>query len=168
MDKKSKILFAFLSVFIIFSVGATFYKTIILQDFVVYSEIDCDPASESCFIRKCDPEVDGTEICSGNPEDNTWYYKMVYKNAKNVAKCGVDAEDCNPFQCMEGEDDCREVLCTADTLAEYKLDGECTNPVNFQEVEEIEIPEEESAGVEGESGYTTSSEKIPEDIENAQ
>lgn len=38
MDKKSKLLFIFLIILIVVSISATFYKTVILQDFEVFSE----------------------------------------------------------------------------------------------------------------------------------
>ena len=38
MDKKSKLLFLFLIILIAISVSATFYKTVILQDFEVRTD----------------------------------------------------------------------------------------------------------------------------------
>jgi hypothetical protein len=135
MDRKSKILLGVLGVFVTLSISATFYKTVILQDFIVYTEIDCDPSTESCFVWVCDPTVDGEDTCTGNPEEDTWYFKIAYRNAMNVPECAPDDEYCAPFQCpTEGEEGCEEVLCSPETLIEYDLGDECTSPTDFIDV----------------------------------
>jgi hypothetical protein len=153
MDKKSKILLGVLGVFITLSVSATFYKTVILQDFIVYNQIDCDPSSESCFVWVCDPALDGEDACTGNPEEDTWYFKIAYRNAMNVPECAPEDGDCSPFQCpTEGEDGCEEVLCSPEALIEYDLGDECTSPTDFIDVGDETNLEEQ---VESEDAATT-------------
>ncbi len=131
MDRNSKILFSALVVFVILSVSATFYKTVILQDFIVYTEVDCDPTIESCFMWTCDPETDEEEACTGNLEEDTWYFKIAYRNAKNVEHCDLNNESCLPFQCSKEEPECREVLCSEESLFEYDLGESCTQTSDF-------------------------------------
>lgn len=146
MDTKSKILFWTLLVLVVLSVSASYYKFVVLQDYLVEAEVDCDPSLESCFIWVCDPEIDGEEYCTGNPEEDTWYYKFAYRNAMNVINCDIEDEECLPFACPEeGEDQCEEVFCDADTLLEYGFEegAVCTNPIDFadwllEEEEELE------------------------------
>lgn len=149
MDTKSKILFGIFGILIVLSVSASYYKFMVLHDYVVQAEVDCDPETESCFVWQCDPEV--ADECTGNPEEDIWYFKIAHRNAKNIPYCDPNDDSCLAFQCPEnGEDECDEVLCSTDTLDEYAIDGICTNPedfVAFSSDEDV-LTDEENATVE--------------------
>lgn len=138
MDTKSKILFWTLGILVILSVSASYYRFMVLHDYLVQTEIDCDPSYESCFVWECDTEE---EECTGNPDEDTWYYKIAYRNEKNIPNCSEEDEECDHFTCPEeGEEGCREVLCSPTTLEEYHIETSCTIPDDFADV----ISDEES------------------------
>lgn len=144
MDTKSKILFSFLGILIVLSVSASYYRYMVLHDYLVEAHVDCDPSLEICFVWECDPETEGE--CTGDEEEDTWYFKIAHRNAKNITSCDPQDEECQQFQCPEeGEEACDEVLCATDTLTEYALEGSCTNPEDFieSEIEEEFVAEEE-------------------------
>lgn len=109
MDKKSKILLAIFVVLIAISTIITYYKIMIKRDYMIEAQIDCDPETESCFIYKCDPEQ---EECTGNPEEDTSYYKIINKNASRVSVCDSGSEECQPLVCGVDEPDCEITLCS--------------------------------------------------------
>ncbi len=142
MDTKSKILLAVLSLLIVGSVGTAYYRYMVVRDYAVEMQTDCDPMSETCFIYVCDPEV---EECSGNPEEDTWYYKMFRRNAANIPICDPSEEGCEAYVCAEGERDCEEILCDETTLAEFDAGDACSDP----EVYSLEHPEDSEEMEEG-------------------
>ena len=120
----------------------------VLHDYLVQTEVDCDPTFESCFVWECGAE---SEECTGNPDEDTWYYKIAYRNAKNIPACDAEDQKCDQFTCPEGgEAECREVLCSEATLEEYHIDQACTLPEDFKEeilideAEEVEISDDEA------------------------
>ena len=132
MHIKSKILFWTLGVFIILSVSASYYRYMVLHDYIIEAQIDCDPTLESCFVWVCDLEAG--EECTGNEDEDTWYYKYIYRNAKNIPLCDPKEEGCDALICPEGgELECERINCTSESLASYEITGECTNTVDFDE-----------------------------------
>jgi hypothetical protein len=159
MDTKSKILFGAFSLLIVLSVSASYYRYMVLHDYLVQAEVDCDPTYESCFVWECDPEE---EECTGDPEEDTWYYKFAYRNAKNVPSCEQTSETCDLFTCPEGgEEECREVLCSADALLEYHVDTPCTLLEDFAD----ELILEDEMGEEVVDEELTEDEAVPEEEE---
>jgi hypothetical protein len=139
MDKKSKIFFWVLGILILASIGVTYWRIMLKRDYIIEAEADCDPTTETCFVYKCDPQ---TEECTGNPDEDTSFYKLIKKNASKVPTCNPQDEDCPPLACEEGEKDCEEVLCTEQTKTPEDV---CNDPVQYN----LENPAEEE-GEEGE------------------
>lgn len=125
MDKKSKILIGAFIFLIFTSVALTYYRVMIKRDYIIEGQVDCDPTGETCFTYVCDPEI---EECTGDPEEDTWYYKVVRKNAGRVPLCDPNDEGCEALACAENEPECETVLCTEETKGE---DGECSNPETY-------------------------------------
>lgn len=158
VDGKSKVFFWGMALLIVLSVSASYYRFMVLHDYVVEAQIDCDPTFESCFVWECDPSIEGE--CTGNEDDDTWYYKYAYRNAKNITDCEDGDMTCQ-FTCTSGgEDECAEVLCTSESIVTYDIDGECTNPVDFQdeileegeeELSNVQIPEESATSIDTEA-----------------
>jgi hypothetical protein len=147
MGKGSKILLVAFVFLIVLAVSASYYKFVVLRDFVIEAQVDCDPTSESCFVWECDPGIE--DECTGIEEDDTWYYKIAHRNAKNIPLCNTDDETCLPFTCPdEGEAQCDEILCSETTLIKYNLEGACTNPIDFQDDIYTETPAEQDAELE--------------------
>jgi hypothetical protein len=141
LDWKSKILFAFVGILIIGSVAATYWRIVVKRDYIIQAQIDCDPETENCFVWKCDPSstVEG-EACTGDPENDVWYYKILRRNANNIPLCDPDKdENCTAYVCDSDEKDCSEELCIA---KENVPEGEvCNDPVQYN----IDNPPEEGS-----------------------
>jgi len=146
VDKKSKIFFLVFFLLIVGAVGATFYRIMIKKDYIVSAETDCDPYTENCFIWECDPAstVEG-EACVGDPETDTWYYKIIKRNAGRIPLCDPNDENCTALVCDENEPECSETLC--DETTKVEKEAECVDPVQYS----AENPVEEEA-VECEEG----------------
>jgi hypothetical protein len=163
MDRKSKILLAVFFLLIAGSVAFTYYRIMVKKDYLISSQIDCDPYTEKCFIWNCDPNSTAPgEACTGDPEVDVWYYKIAKRNASRIPLCNPETdENCQPFLCDPGEPECGETLCSAETATEGEICNDPTeyalnNPVTEEEVAcdpeaDTECPAEETetdAGVD--------------------
>lgn len=144
MDKKSKILIAVFLILILISVGITYWRIMVKRDYVIESQIDCDPYAEECFTWECDPESDAEgEACTGDPEMDVWYYKLARRNAANIPLCDPEKDEtCDPWTCPEGEKDCEQILCDETTAEEQG--AECNDP----EIYTLENPVKEECDSE--------------------
>jgi hypothetical protein len=148
---KSKILLTVFFGFIILSVSASYFRFVILKDYVILAEVDCDPVFESCFVWVCESEFDNDEECI----EDTSYYKMAFRNARNITDCNF-REDCSPFSCsVFGEEGCGEILCTEETVLEYGYENYCTKPevhphaesYLFEDVEYFGVKKDDLSGI---------------------
>lgn len=156
MDKKSKIFFAVFFLLIVLSVGATYYRYVVAHDYMIQAELDCDPYTESCFVYVCDPEAD--EECTGDPIEDTSYYKLIDRNAKNIPLCDPADENCTALVCEEGEVDCSYTLCDPETAEEGEV---CNDPVVYTAENPIEEETDEAVDEEGATTLTEDEESIP-------
>lgn len=133
MERKSKIFFAVFFLLIIGAVGAAYYRIMIKRDYIIEAQTDCDPTAEKCFIWNCDPNAkDETEKCTGDPEKDTWYYKLSFRNAGRVGLCDPNKdEDCAPMACKTGEQECSEVFCDENTKKQYEQEADCNDPEEY-------------------------------------
>jgi hypothetical protein len=136
MNKKSQILAIFLVALVVISIVATYYRIFVRHDYQILMEISCDPTAEPCFVYQCDPEI---EECTGDPEEDTWYYKLLEKNASKMPVCDAEAEECPEPTCAEGEMNCFVTSCD--------LEGgeECSSPDEFTEDGSVEVVDEVDA-----------------------
>lgn len=118
-------------VLLIGSVVVTYYKIVVKNNYLIEAQTDCDPTVENCFIWSCDPEsTEDGEACTGDAEVDTWYYKIVTKNAANIPLCNPDEdENCEPLVCEPDEKDCVETFC--DDENKLKQGVECSNPEEY-------------------------------------
>ena len=126
MDKKSKILFLVFFLVLAGSIFLTYYRYMVIRDYVIEAQVGCDPMTESCFVYVCDPE--NGEDCTGNLEQDTSYYKLLHRNAKNIPLCDPTEADCLVAVCLPGEADCQVTLC--DPTSEE--DVVCSDPEAYQ------------------------------------
>lgn len=140
MDKKSKILVIAFVLLIIGAVGATYWRVFVKKDYLISNQVDCDPYTEKCFIWRCDPNsTKEGETCTGEPDKDIWYYKVIERKAYNIPLCNPDEdENCQPFVCGENEKGCKETLCEENNPDKI----ECNNPEEYTKNNPIE---EESA-----------------------
>ncbi len=146
MDKKSKVLLWVFALMIAGSVGVTFWRIMLKKDYIIEAEADCDPTLETCFIYECDPEE---EECTGDPEEDIWYYKLIKRNAANIPLCDPADENCEALTCPEGEAECEMILCSEETAEEGQI---CNDPEQYiidnPVEEEEEVAECDPAAVE--------------------
>lgn len=144
LDRKSKILFIVIGVLIAGSVAVTFWRYMVKRDYIIESQIDCDPETENCFVWQCDPmSLEEGEKCTGVPDNDIWYYKILNRNAKNIPNCDPKDENCTAYQCDPGESKCEITNCSPDSL---KSGEECSTPEQYLKdnppKEEIPVNEE--------------------------
>lgn len=109
---RSKILFIVFGLAVILSGSASFYRYIVARDYIIEAQVDCDPATEACFVTECDPEsTDAETMCTGAPTEDTSFYKIIRKNAMNIPACDSSQEECAPLACAEDERDCEYTFC---------------------------------------------------------
>lgn len=106
------LLFVVIVFLLVLTISATYYRYFVLKDYTIISEIDCDPQVESCFVYLCDPEY---EECTGDPEEDTWYYKHFYRKASATPLCDPESEGCAALVCTEDEGGCYIENCVYDT-----------------------------------------------------
>jgi len=134
MDKRSKILFLVFFLVLAGSIFLTYYRYMVIRDYVIEAQVGCDPMTESCFVYVCDPE--NGEECTGDPEQDTSYYKLLHRNAKNIPLCDPEEADCLVAVCQPEEADCQVTLC--DSTSEE--DVVCSDPETYRAEH---LPEEE-------------------------
>lgn len=123
MDKKSRLLFTVFFLLIIGSIALTYYRYFVVRDYIIEAQVDCDPNYERCFTYVCDPEAG--EECTGRPEEDTSYYKLIYRNAKHIPLCNPMEEGCEVSVCPPNEEDCEITFCDPLTAEEGVI---CTDP----------------------------------------
>ena len=138
MDKKSKILIIVFILLILGSVAATYYRIFVKRDYIISAQMDCDPLSENCYVWKCDPAVDGEETCTGDPEEDIWYYKILNRKALNIPLCDPNDEECEALTCPEGEAECEMTNCNPET-------EECMTPERYLEENPDALSEDEES-----------------------
>ncbi len=111
LDTKSKVLFSVLFLGILTVILLSFLKFGIVKDFDVVSKVNCDPATEICFVSECDVENDPR--CEG---ETIKYYKYTQKKAYSTP----------PLECMRGDSTCVEFHCSPDNQLLFETEDECS------------------------------------------
>jgi len=110
---------------ILFFVSVTFYKIVIVKNYQMISQVSCNPQTESCFLYKCNPDVDGE--C---PQENI-YYKYISKNASTIDTCEKteQKDGCKEeLSCVTGESSCYYEYCDQSMLEEGE---KCSDLKNY-------------------------------------
>ncbi len=151
----SKILTIVFVLLVLTSVGVAYYRYMVQNNFLVKYQTPCDPAVESCFVYECDPEADE---CTGDPEEDTTYYSLMYRLANNIPACDVEVEgDCDKaYTCPVGEEGCEIVTCNDETSVAEESD--CSDPGDFI----TEEGEAEGEVMEGEEEAVIN--EVPEEV----
>jgi len=153
MDKKTKIFFWVMSLLILASIGATYWRIMVKKDYLIEAQTDCDPYAEKCFIWECDPEsTEEGEACTGDPEADVWYFQVIRRNAMNVPLCDpATDEECEALVCGENEPECEYEFCTQENM-EAQYASACNDPEQYaidnpMEGEVCELENEEDCDV---------------------
>ena len=109
MKFRDNILLFTLTPLIVLFIGASYMRFIVMHDYMVEYESECDPATSVCFIG-CEDEECTTE----------YYYSKIQKYAPDIfAQCGADITDCeNANVCLDDENKCSITLCDPTTDGE--------------------------------------------------
>ncbi|HBR79314.1 MAG TPA: hypothetical protein DEA46_02715 [Candidatus Moranbacteria bacterium] len=170
MDTKTKIFWWTMGILILASFGATFYRYMIKKDYIVQAQVDCDPYSEVCFVWECDPESDVEgEMCTGDPEEDVWYFKVINKNASRIQTCDASDEDCNALVCAQNEPDCEFVFCNSENMEENYASSCIDDPAKYAlenpiEEEESKCDEGDEECLESDEENLTGEESIEEEV----
>jgi hypothetical protein len=114
MDKKGKILLVIIIVLIFGVVGFKYKQFFADRNFQFIAQVNCDPATESCFRVICDGECDtssGLLYMDGTP------YKYVEMPGFEVPQC-LPKTDCKDFTCPAKSETCITTLCSDETLGD--------------------------------------------------
>ena len=138
MDRSSKILMGVFGILLIGSIGMSYYRYIVVHDYVITAEVYCDPRVERCFMSVCDTS-DETAECTGDPEEDTSYYKIVQRNAQHIPSCDPMTADCAASVCRIDEEECDIELC------DVTIDPEamCSDPDTYQAMQDEKISDED-------------------------
>ena len=127
------------------SIGYAYWHFVVDKNYILVHHADCDPTMEVCYVWECDPDaIDEEEKCTGNPDEDIWYYRHMERVAKNVPECKADDEDCDAFACEIGEEGCTEVMCTEETAEIDEVTCSDPDTYNMAHPEELGEDEEES------------------------
>jgi len=121
--------------FVILSSSASYYRFVVLDDYLVSYEGECDPYTQVCFVG-----------CEDDECTSEYYYSLMEKYAPNVfEQCGKDITDCeNAYVCLpEDGEKCAITFCDPESGADA-----CEE---LTEEDYIEEEEEEEGEVEGDS-----------------
>jgi len=119
LNIKSKIFYIIFFLLIVISIGLTFVRYVVLKNYQILAETSCNPQTEKCFVKTCDPADDST--CSVNEADRTTYYKLISKNASSIYACEntVEKIGCSTeLTCTQNEKNCSYTYCDSVNLAE--------------------------------------------------
>lgn len=123
MGFKEHILFYTLLPLLVLTIGASYVRFMVVHDYLVAYEGDCDPVTNSCFVG-CEDEECTSE----------YYYSLVQKHAVTLeAECGVDITDCEAASICTSDSDAE---CSI-TYCDPQLDGEACESVT-EDAPEIE------------------------------
>jgi len=128
MDRKTKILIFVFFCIIAASVGFTFYKYVILEDYYIKMQTSCDPSQEKCFVSKCSVGTDSS--CPTEEAEQYTYYKIIDIKANLLPSCDAKEGDCPEVFCKSGQD-CQETFCASDNVPEGETCSVPTSTLNL-------------------------------------
>lgn len=119
----------------------SFYRFIVVADYTVEYEGECDPVTERCFVG-CEDE-----LCT-----EEYYYSVIERHATELrAQCGPDISECELAQsCPAGEAGCSIRYCDAGSLGEGESCEEIEPDVEEVQTELLESGTESPAAGEEE------------------
>lgn len=166
MDTKSKILFWIFIVLIALSTSASYYRFMMLQDYLVAYEGECDPYTQVCFAG-----------CEDDECTSEYYYSQIEKYAPNVfEQCGKDITDCeSAFTCIPDDGEkCSITFCSPDidgdiceelTVEDYAEDENSVEDMgSVTESEEMPSQETENSAEGSEENYSGDTNEVIENI----
>jgi hypothetical protein len=150
--------------FVVFfgSIFFGFLRFVVFKNYYIEAQSDCDPTVEKCFVWQCDPEstVEG-EACTGDPESDASYYKIIKKKANTVPACDPNNdENCPQIICAPGEKNCTEIFCNEENKIDQE--AECNDPEQYLK---DNPPEEEDSVDDGDA--TEESDGLVDEVDSS-
>lgn len=110
---------------------ATYYRFVVLKNYDITYEVECDPYMENCFAS-----------CEERACEDPFYYKYITKHASDLSQlCGEDITDCPAAAtCKEGQISCKVTYCFDDPQGCEDLDAEDKDSKDtefFQEIQNL-------------------------------
>jgi hypothetical protein len=104
MNFKKNVLLYTLIPLTILLVLTSYYRFVVLEDYTVAYEADCDPQTQICF-----------SYCEDNDCKEPYYFAKIKRYAKTLNEiCGDDVSNCEAAsQCQRNELDCNISFCDA-------------------------------------------------------
>ena len=97
-----KILLFLNIILLILAVGSSYYRFVVLEDYVVAYEGDCDPDFESCYYD-----------CEDDEFNEYYYFSIIERQVKEIkALCGKDVTECDEaYECQPDVEFCTISFC---------------------------------------------------------
>ena len=96
--KSEKILTTILFILVLSSILVAFYEYMVKENYIIESELTCDPATHICFERNCDADSE-SNICNDGSY-NLKYFNIIKRYGSDVGDCDntdtLCANTCNP------------------------------------------------------------------------
>lgn len=141
MQRKYWILISLFLGAIVLATGVSFHRYVVEHDYLVEMRVACDPALNRCFMGACDAEAG--ELCGDDPATTPeeYTYAIIRRNAKYLPACDLNADDCLPPTCGDGEPECEMRFCTDE---DTEAGTDCSAPGSaaddlFEEMEGEEL-----------------------------
>ncbi len=102
---KKHLLVIILTPLLLLFVLTSYYRFMVINDFMVTYEGDCDPSTESCFVG-----------CEDDECTEEYYYSSIERYAPNLEElCGLDITECDDAYTCDGDESCTISFCNPAT-----------------------------------------------------
>lgn len=89
---------------LVLALSASYYRFVVLKDYMVTYEAECDPYTEQCFI-----------YCEDEECEEIFYYKYLTRQASEIyLQCGSDITECEAATSCSEEIACEVTYCEDD------------------------------------------------------
>lgn len=145
VNMPSKILAAVFVLALLAAVGWNYSTFFNERDYLVYTEVSCDPETESCFSWVCEEE---DEECDDAP------YKKITLTAAYAPLCDIYTdEECPEPSCSPLDTACEVIFCSEETLEEGEICAEPEAEIEGEDTDtsladDVSAPIEEGTAVE--------------------
>ena len=134
VNVSAKLLTLLFALALIGAIGWNYATFFVNRDYVVYSEIACDPTIDSCFSWVC---TEGDTECDDSP------YKKIELRASSLPLCdGYTSEDCPEPACAPKDEECVVTYCQVETRAPGEVCVESDNAAPLEENDAAEAVKE--------------------------
>ncbi|MFT7507386.1 MAG: hypothetical protein ACI92I_000536 [Acidimicrobiales bacterium] len=118
-----------LTILLILTVSASYYRFMVTYDYLVSYEGDCDPYSESCY-----------EYCEDDECTEPLHYTWITQSASTIKEnCGDDVTMCDfAYECSPSEGDCAITYCDPKTeIEQCEILNESDRPAADSDINQI-------------------------------